>query len=213
MESNVPPELFNISQITNNIFISGIFPLNGGGQLIKELKIKHILSCVGRDNISQVHDQIMMENPNVTILYLPYDDEVQQNLWQKNDNCISMFKFTSSMTDHKKIMQQLNTYNKKPLIEIGYHFINNAISKKENILIHCMAGISRSVSVATYFLMKKYQMNFHNSYVFIKKYRGIAKPNSSFRLQLEKYYIKKDKFTENDADDIISTIANETKFY
>lgn len=205
---NIPTELFNISQITNNIFVSGVFPLDNGAQLIKQLKIKYILSCVSRNHISQLHDGIVMNNPNITILYLPYNDETRQNLWEKNENHITMFKLTSSIDDHQKITQQLSIYNKKPLIEIGYHFINKAVNEKENILIHCMAGISRSISVTAYFLMKKYHMNFHDSFNFIKKKRSIAKPNNSFKSQLEKYFIKKDKFTENDAAIIISIMVH-----
>lgn len=205
---NISTELFKISQITDNIFVSGVFPLDNGAQTIEKLKIKYILSCINRNHISHLHDGITLNNPNITILYLPYYDITRQNLWEKNENHVSIFKSTSSNIEHQQIEQQLNIYNKKPLIEIGYHFINKAVSEKENILIHCMAGISRSISVTAYYLMKKYHMNFSNSINFIKKKRSIAKPNDSFKSQLEKYYLKKDKFTENDAELIILLFAN-----
>lgn len=85
--------------------------------------------------------------------------------------------------------QHFKYYN-KPMIEIGYHFIDNAISENQNILIHCMAGISRSVSITTYYFMKKYNTSFHEALLFIKKKRFIANPNISFQNQLLKYQNK-----------------------
>ena len=77
-------DLSKISQITSNIYLSGIFPLEENYEKIKELNIKYILCCVDRNFISQVHDRILADNPNLTILYLPYNDDLNQNLWKIN---------------------------------------------------------------------------------------------------------------------------------
>lgn len=204
---NTHPELSQISQITNNIFVSGAIPLNDVS-LIKKLNIKCILSCVNREYISQNHDKIMMDDPDIMILYLPCNDDVRQNLWEKNKNKINVIKYVKTISEHDKILQQLSKYNNKPLIEIGYHFINNAISLQHNVLVHCMAGISRSVSMITYFLMKKYNMNYEEAIKLIKNKRCIANPNQSFKLQLQKYHDKKDQFNECDAKIIIVSLIH-----
>lgn len=203
---NIPSDLSKISKITNNIYLSGIYPLDENYELIKKLNIKYILSCVDRNYISEVHDKIMLSNPDVTILYIPYNDEIGQNLWMKNNDHINIIKYICSSDDFNELTYQLKKYKNKPMIEIGYHFINNAVGSDSNILIHCMAGISRSVSLTIYYLMKKYKFGYDDAINIIKQNRIIANPNDSFKSQLQKYQSKRDQFTESDAKNIIKTI-------
>ena len=196
-------DLCKISQITDNIFLSGIFPLEEDVEIIKRLNIKYILACIDRNYISTIHDNVMIHNPDITILYLPYNDDTQQNLWITNNGIIQMSKYPKSTDEFNELTLQLNIYKNKPLIEIGYHFINNAVMSNKNILVHCMAGISRSVSLVSYFLMKRYGLPFNQVINSIKTKRIIANPNDSFKLQLSQYQQKKDKFSELDANNII----------
>lgn len=199
-------DLSKISQITENIFVSGVLPIEENYDLISKSNIKYILSCVDRIFVSEIHDKILMKNPDIMILYLPYNDDIQQNLWEKNKDRINIVKYTNSMEKYNKIAQQLITYDNKPMIEIGYSLINDIVMTNKNILVHCMAGISRSVSVVTYYFMKKYYIDYNTAFIFIKNKRNVANPNESFREQLKQYQIKRDKFTEADADKIISKI-------
>lgn len=203
-------DLFSISQITDNIFLSGISPLatlsKNMDNISSQLGIKYIISCVKRNNIQSIHDNILAEAPDVTILYLPYEDSTDQNLWMTNHNDITILKYQNSKNDYNELLGSYNLYNNKPMIEIGYHFINTAIKSKQNVLIHCMAGISRSVSLTTYFIMKKYCLNFDDAYQFIKNKRQIANPNHSFKLQLKVYHVKRDQFDETDANEIIQAL-------
>lgn len=201
--------LSEISKINDNIFVSGIMPLEENPELVKKLDIKYIVSCVDRRDIAEIHDKIMIDNPDVSILYLSYNDNVSQNLWRKNngDN-IKIIRYANSLNDYNKLTQQLNIYKNKPMIEIAYNFIDAAIMKDKNVLIHCMAGISRSVSVASYYFMKKYFLNFDDAYGIIRYKRHIANPNSCFKQQLRIYNKKKEKFIEADADNIIGQYSN-----
>jgi hypothetical protein len=203
---NAHSDLTKISQITDNVFLSGIFPLDDNPGLIKILNIKYILSCVDRNYISEVHDKIMIDNPDLTILYIPYNDEIEQNLWKKNKNQINIIKYAGGMNDFNKLKELLDIYNNKPMIEIGYHFINLAVNSNKNILIHCMAGISRSVSLVTYYLMKKYHLDYDKAFYIIKNKRIVANPNDSFKFQLKKYQNKRENFTEVDANMTIFTV-------
>lgn len=206
---NPHPDLTKISQINDNIFLSGIFPLDENYEYVKKLNIKYILSCVDRNYIFEVHDKIMIDNPDLTILYLPYNDDIDQNLWKKNKNQINIVKYTGSINDYNKVAQLLKFYNNKPMIEIAYNFINNAVSKNKNILVHCMAGISRSVSMVAYYLMKKYHINYDQAMTVIRYKRIIANPNESFKYQLQKYENKRSEFTEVDAHNIIKLVKNQ----
>ncbi|RWS20803.1 Dual specificity phosphatase: catalytic domain containing protein-like protein [Leptotrombidium deliense] len=66
-------------------------------------------------------------------------------------------------------------------------FIHNALKHNKSILVHCFAGISRSVSIVVAYLIKYQQLSFIDALQFVKSKRNCAKPNSSFMLQLAKY--------------------------
>lgn len=214
--------IMSISKITNQIFLSGTIPLAHNPNYISQLNIKYILSCVDNQYVRHVHEKIMMSNPDVTILYLPYNDNVNQNLWKTNKNNISVSKYTNNFNEPKTVVDPcksilstfnsnnvssyLQSYHERPMIEIGYHFMDTAISSGNNILIHCMAGISRSVSIVIYYFMKKFGTHFNETLNAIKKIRSIANPNSSFQSQLKLYDNIRDKFTEYDANYIIKSI-------
>lgn len=53
------------------------------------------------------------------------------------------------------------------------------------ILVHCYAGISRSVSVVISYLIQSQNMDFGSALMLIRKTRPIANPNDGFILQLE----------------------------
>ncbi|CAF0920158.1 unnamed protein product [Rotaria sordida] len=69
----------------------------------------------------------------------------------------------------------------------AYKFIYNAIKNHENILVHCVAGISRSPAIVISFLMRYAHMNMDDAYEFVKKKRSIVSPNLNFMGQLLLY--------------------------
>lgn len=194
--------LSSISKISDNIYLSGMNHnmSNNISQEIKLLNIKYIISCTPRQSVAGIHDTIMYENPKITILYLPYMDVLKQNLWMTNNNNVSLQKYPNTSNDVNQINILLDVYNNKPMIEIAYHFINSALSNGNPVLIHCVAGISRSVSILAYYLMKKYDISFDEAMIMIKKYRPIANPNDSFRQQLIDYEKKREKYTTENAN-------------
>lgn len=56
-----------------------------------------------------------------------------------------------------------------------------------NILVHCYAGISRSVTAVIAYLMQKYSWTYEHSIALIRAQRSIANPNPSFVRQLKKF--------------------------
>ena len=200
--------LNEISKITNRLYLSGVFPLeteeiidNG----IENSNIQYVVCCVKSSNVIEEHLNIMQLIPNICIIYLPFDDIVTENLWKINHGEVSILIPNFSIKKKDKIKSMLNIYIGKSYIEIAYHFIEFAMESKSNILIHCMAGISRSVSVLCYFLMKKNNISYRNAIDFVKKYRPIASPNKSFVKQLLAYDKLRDKYRSADSEMICNS--------
>lgn len=83
--------------------------------------------------------------------------------------------------------------------EITNHYIDNIVSKnisssseekKQKILIHCICGVSRSVTILLAYIIKKYNYTPQYALKIVQKKRKIANPNSNFMKQLWTYYEK-----------------------
>ncbi|XP_045491185.1 probable dual specificity protein phosphatase DDB_G0283417 [Colias croceus] len=63
-------------------------------------------------------------------------------------------------------------------------FVKNAIDNRENVLIHCNAGVSRTAMVTIAYLMHYELMSYENAYNLVKIKRPAIQPNDGFRKQL-----------------------------
>ncbi len=72
--------------------------------------------------------------------------------------------------------------------EISNHFIEQILEKNEKILVHCICGVSRSVTLVCAYMIKKYNYTVKEALEIIKKNRNVANPNENFINQLEEYY-------------------------
>ena len=64
---------------------------------------------------------------------------------------------------------------------------------KQKILIHCICGVSRSVTILLAYIIKKYNYTPQYALKLVKKKRNIANPNSNFMKQLWTYYENNNK--------------------
>jgi protein tyrosine phosphatase len=84
----------------------------------------------------------------------------------------------------------ISDYESEPIhLEFAacFDFINNT---EGAVLVHCMAGISRSATIVIAYLMKEKQMGFQEAYAYVKKKRSIVFPNSGFRHQLREFELQ-----------------------
>lgn len=61
-------------------------------------------------------------------------------------------------------------------LEQGVIFLKKAIIHQEGVLVHCMAGISRSTSMICAYLMKERQLSPYEAVDLVKNIRNIADP-------------------------------------
>ncbi|XP_076321423.1 dual specificity protein phosphatase 22-B-like [Tachypleus tridentatus] len=66
-------------------------------------------------------------------------------------------------------------------------FIHNARVKGGNVLIHCLAGVSRSVTIAVAYLMSVTSLNHRDALKAVRGVRSVANPNLGFQKQLHDF--------------------------
>ncbi|OQR97005.1 dual specificity protein phosphatase [Achlya hypogyna] len=70
-----------------------------------------------------------------------------------------------------------------------FNFINRARDLHGRVFLHCVAGISRSVTFVVAYLLKHTKMNLSQAYAMVKMRRPLMCPNEGFRYQLALYEI------------------------
>lgn len=95
-------------------------------------------------------------------------------------------------------LQDYPSANIYQYFDMTYDFIRNKISKGENVLIHCYAGVSRSVTILLNYMIRTFYQNgnndiknsprevFYKVLDFVKQKRPIVNPNQGFMNQLLK---------------------------
>jgi protein-tyrosine phosphatase len=68
-------------------------------------------------------------------------------------------------------------------------FIQAHHESGRKVLVHCMAGISRSVSLVMAYLIRKNGWNVEETLRFVRKRRPCANPNQGFLKQLRQFYV------------------------
>jgi len=75
----------------------------------------------------------------------------------------------------------------KSLFSISNDFIDNSRKQKKNVVVHCMAGVSRSPSIIMAYLIAKEGFSLPQAFEHIRKRREIIQPNYGFMRQLMEY--------------------------
>lgn len=75
-------------------------------------------------------------------------------------------------------------------ISLYFDEIADLINKHENVLVNCIAGISRSASFVIAYLMKYYEMELLDAFLYVRKRRPRICPNKKFMAYLYEYEFK-----------------------
>ncbi|KAG8513734.1 Dual specificity protein phosphatase 16, partial [Galemys pyrenaicus] len=74
-----------------------------------------------------------------------------------------------------------------PWLDTSVDFIEKAKASNGCVLVHCLAGISRSATIAIAYIMKRMDMTVDEAYRFVKEKRPTISPNFNFLGQLLDY--------------------------
>jgi protein-tyrosine phosphatase len=74
-----------------------------------------------------------------------------------------------------------------PNIPLAIEFIEEQLLNGKRVLVHCRAGVSRSVSIVIGYLMSSHGMTFLEAFDYVKSKRKQANPNFGFVCQMHAY--------------------------
>ncbi|CCW68780.1 unnamed protein product [Phytomonas sp. Hart1] len=69
----------------------------------------------------------------------------------------------------------------------AFGFIDQARKAKKGVLVHCFAGLSRSVAIAAAYLMRERRISYEQAMSIIRQARPAAHPNEGFVKTLREY--------------------------
>ena len=144
------------------------------------------------------------DNMNYIIdnIYLGDSEAASNEEYLKEYNISTVVNCAESLTSEYKELKfmELRLYdiyeqNLFPKFNVAYKYIK--LHSKNNILIHCVAGMSRSASLVIFYMMKEKGWDYDTCYRYVKERRPIIEPNGGFEAQLRDYYEKYIKNNNN----------------
>lgn len=84
-----------------------------------------------------------------------------------------------------------STTNMLPYLDFAVDKIHEAITRRRaHVLVHCVAGVSRSASVVIAYLIKYRRMNLRGAFNYCYNLRPVIRPNNGFMSQLMNYELQ-----------------------
>ncbi|PAV75976.1 hypothetical protein WR25_01586 [Diploscapter pachys] len=77
-------------------------------------------------------------------------------------------------------------------------FIHQCRIRNEAVMVHCLAGVSRSATIVTAYVMAVCDISYNHAISYISSKRPVVNPNFGFRMQLCKYRDKVIDILEGD---------------
>lgn len=140
-----------------------------------DIHIDHIIDNIYLGNWRDSIDEAKLKYNNIRCI-LTLNKNKEHTETDRN-----MFARLGIRYKYIRIQDSLDA-NILPYIDESIKFIKECDG---NVLIHCFAGISRSVSIVVAYLMKEKQMSYNDSIRYVRNIRSIANPNYSFVQQLK----------------------------
>jgi hypothetical protein len=98
------------------------------------------------------------------------------------DYCLN--KFPNQLNYRTYFVKDSKLENIECIFYDCFQFIEDCLAKGGRVLVHCVQGISRSVTIVTAYLMLKLKLTYVEAFERVKASRGIASPNIGFIVQL-----------------------------
>jgi atypical dual specificity phosphatase len=93
------------------------------------------------------------------------------------------------MDDNGTLCNNTGTYS--DVLQECLTFLQRAINDGENVLVHCVCGMNRSVNTVIAYLMLVQNMSYDEAKEFVYGKRRIASPSKLIRRMIEDYFERK----------------------
>ena len=157
----------DITRILGNIYISGFRPISDHVPLRAQYKITHIVSTLKFDTIPEY-----LIKKGYTLKVIPVDDSEEEDIFQYLNE-------TNGFIDRCLFPNALEYDPAKANFK--------GVPQQGAILVHCQAGMSRSVAFVMAYLMYRYRLSLSQALYAVQRRRPGAQPNENFMRQLEMF--------------------------
>jgi len=121
---------------------------------------------------------LKMHSINVVFTFLSTEEKVMISKIPKIGNVLYYYvNIRDSPESHIQIRKELDKL---------YPKINHLLKKGKKIFFHCYMGISRSATAVIYTLIRYHGLSYEVAYNYVKRRRGVIRPNYQFAKMLEK---------------------------
>jgi atypical dual specificity phosphatase len=168
------------SQILPNLFLSDALTARWGGTLDR-LEITHIISV-----LEEPITFSRTKHP-LKLLHIPASDDVNTDLLSFMDQTTKFIK--EAIETSKREQEQLETTSLNPAAATtdGESPMLLGLAQENRVLVHCLAGVSRSATIVIAYLLATTAMTAEEATEFVRSKRSIVRPNYGFTKQLEQY--------------------------
>lgn len=202
LEGTTPPPVGLLSsfpvQILPNLYL-GSARDSANVESLAKLGIRYIL------NVTPNLPNLFEKNGNFHYKQIPISDHWSQNLSQFFPEAIAFIGEStppSPLLPHptpglpspwaQPRMALLGPGGSEDVIPVMGHLtrgphlppLDEALSQNCGVLVHCLAGVSRSVTVTVAYLMQKLHLSLNDAYDLVKRKKSNISPNFSFMGQL-----------------------------
>jgi len=179
------------SQIIPNLYLSDAMTARWGDTLDK-LGVTHIV-CVLEEPLTYPRTR-----QDISILHIPVSDDITSDLlsyFQSATEFISDALGTTNVPavnkeeiaavkDVTNVLEGNSRPFPSPDSEVGPN------PRKNVVLVHCLAGMSRSATIVCAYLLATTSMNAQETISFVRSKRSIIRPNYGFEKQLKLWEAK-----------------------
>ncbi|XP_068702765.1 dual specificity protein phosphatase 14-like [Montipora foliosa] len=137
--------------------------------------------------------------------------KMEDSLTKKGITCVINAATESPEINYESIRTTRIKLEDNPTCKIGVHFdlvadkIDRVQRERGKVLVHCIAGVSRSATLVLAYLMKHQKMKLIDAHAYVKKRRPLIRPNAGFWKDLVDYERK--LFHKNSVDMVESKLG------
>ena len=117
--------------------------------------------------------------------------QLKERMCKSVVNCCKEIHGLSRETDVQYLKLDPDEDDEEDSFQKSFVFIDAALDKGKNVLVHCESGLNQAAAIVTYYVMKKKEINLAESYELVKVQRN--KKTMKIRPSLIQKLIKAEK--------------------